>query len=90
MTGWEWLGIGGLSQGYVAAGLIPAAVASDTGGSIRIPATLCGVSWPDFGELFLGRSARTPQPAAPGRHLPQATTGPAVTAAGAHQASHEG
>ena len=35
MTGWEWLGIGGLSQGYVAAGLIPAAVASDTGGSSR-------------------------------------------------------
>ena len=44
---------------------------------------------PDFGELFLGRSARTPQPAAPDRHLPQATTGPAVTAAGAHQASHD-
>jgi len=38
MTGRERLGIGGLSQGYVAAGLIPAAVASDTGGSIRIPA----------------------------------------------------
>ncbi len=44
---------------------------------------------PDFGELFLGRSARTPQPAAPDRHLPQATTGPAVTAAGAHQAGHD-
>ncbi len=44
---------------------------------------------PDFGELFLGRSARTPPPAAPGRQLPQATTGPAVTAAGAHQASHD-
>jgi hypothetical protein len=44
---------------------------------------------PDFGELFLGRSARTQQPAAPARHPPQATTGPAVTAAGAHQASHE-
>jgi hypothetical protein len=44
---------------------------------------------PDFGELFLGRSARTQQPAAPARHPPQATTGPAVTAAGAHQASHD-
>ena len=37
---------------------------------------------PDFGELFLGRSARTPPPAAPDRPLPEATTGPAVTAAG--------
>ena len=44
---------------------------------------------PDFGELFLGRSARTPPPAAPDRPLPEATTGPAVTAAGAHQASHD-
>jgi hypothetical protein len=44
---------------------------------------------PDFGELFLGRSARTPQPAAPERQLPQATTGPEVTAAGAHQAGHD-
>ena len=44
---------------------------------------------PDFGELFLGRSARTPQPAAPDRPLPEASTGPAVTAAGAHQASHD-
>ena len=44
---------------------------------------------PDFGELFLGRSARTPRSAAPGRPLPQATNGPAVTAAGAHQASHD-
>jgi hypothetical protein len=44
---------------------------------------------PDFGELFLGRSARTPQPAAPGRDPPQATIGPAVTAVGAHRASHD-
>ena len=44
---------------------------------------------PDFGELFLGRSARPPQPDAPGQHLPQATTGPAVTASGAYQASHD-
>ena len=44
---------------------------------------------PDFGELFLGRSARTPPPAAPDRPLPEATTGPAVTAAGAHQATHD-
>jgi ABC-type branched-subunit amino acid transport system ATPase component len=44
---------------------------------------------PDFGELFLGRSARTPQPAAPGRRVPQATTGPEVTAADAHEASHD-
>ena len=44
---------------------------------------------PDFGELFLGRSASTPPPAAPDPHLPQATTGPAVTAAGAHPVSHD-
>jgi hypothetical protein len=44
---------------------------------------------PDFGELFLGRSARTPRPAAPSQDPSQATTGPAVTAAGAHQASHD-
>jgi len=61
MTGWERLGIGGLSQSYVAA----------ASSRPRWPATPAG-------------------PAAPGRHLPQATTGPAVTAAGAHQASHEG
>jgi hypothetical protein len=44
---------------------------------------------PDFGELFLGRSARTQPPAAPGPHLPPATAGPAITAAGPHQASRE-
>jgi branched-chain amino acid transport system ATP-binding protein len=42
----------------------------------------------DFGELFLGRSARTPPPAAPDRHLPQATTGQAATAADPYQGSH--
>jgi branched-chain amino acid transport system ATP-binding protein len=51
------------------------------------PAALLGR--PDFGELFLGRSARTPQPAAPGRRVPQATTGPEVTDADAHQAGHD-
>jgi hypothetical protein len=44
---------------------------------------------PDFGELFLGRSARTAPPAAPGRPLPQAPTGPVVTTTGTHQASHD-
>jgi branched-chain amino acid transport system ATP-binding protein len=44
---------------------------------------------PDFGELFLGRSASTPPPAAPGGHLPQVSTGPVVTAAGPHEASHD-
>jgi branched-chain amino acid transport system ATP-binding protein len=44
---------------------------------------------PDFGELFLGRSARIPPPAAPDPHLPQATTGPAVTAGGGQQASND-
>jgi ABC-type branched-subunit amino acid transport system ATPase component len=44
---------------------------------------------PDFGELFLGRSPRTPQPDAPGRDLPQATTSPAVTAASGHQADRD-
>jgi ABC-type proline/glycine betaine transport system ATPase subunit len=52
-----------------------------------VPATL--LARPDFGELFLGRSAHAPRPAAPSRHPPQATTGPAVTAAGAHPASHD-
>jgi ABC-type branched-subunit amino acid transport system ATPase component len=44
---------------------------------------------PDFGELFLGRSASTPPPAAPGGHLPRDTTGPAVAAAAPHEASHD-
>ncbi len=51
------------------------------------PATLLARA--DFGELFLGRSARTSQSAGPGPHLPQATTGPSVTATGAHQPSHD-
>jgi hypothetical protein len=81
MTGWERLGIGSLSQGFLSGRLSPSAALDDA------PATL--LARPDFGELFLGRSARTPQPAAPGRHLPQTTTGPAVTAVGEHQASHD-
>jgi hypothetical protein len=69
-----------------ALGLVP------SGGQCHLPGSQLGVpadlplARPDFGELFLGRSARTPQPAAPGRHLPKATTGPAVIAAGVHQA----
>jgi hypothetical protein len=67
MTGWEQLGIGGLSQGYLSGRLSPSAVLDDALAGIAVI--------DDDPSAFVAIDADG--------------ACPAITAAGAHQASHD-